>query len=92
MTPAGTSNELDVQNGWEENTHTPTGRYSFMKVTEQNISWEHCYDFAVERRRQVDTVMSQADILFRFAGRSFWIMGKHLAFRPYLPQVRASIT
>ena len=21
MTPAGTSNELDVQNGWEENTH-----------------------------------------------------------------------
>ena len=22
MTPAGTSNELDVQNGWEENTHT----------------------------------------------------------------------
>ena len=24
MTPAGTSNELDVQNGWEENTHTHT--------------------------------------------------------------------
>ena len=22
MTPAGTSNELDVQNEWEENTHT----------------------------------------------------------------------
>ena len=22
MTPAGTSNELDVRNGWEENTHT----------------------------------------------------------------------
>ena len=22
MTPAGTSNGLDVQNGWEENTHT----------------------------------------------------------------------
>ena len=22
MTPAGTSNKLDVQNGWEENTHT----------------------------------------------------------------------
>ena len=22
VTPAGTSNELDVQNGWEENTHT----------------------------------------------------------------------
>ena len=24
MTPAGTSNELDNQNGWEENTHTHT--------------------------------------------------------------------
>ena len=28
MTPAGTSNELDVQNGWEENTHTHT-QYRF---------------------------------------------------------------
>ena len=26
VTPAGTSNELDVQNGWEENTHTHTCR------------------------------------------------------------------
>ena len=25
MTPAGTSNELDVQNEWEENTHTQDG-------------------------------------------------------------------
>ena len=24
VTPAGTSNELDVQNKWEENTHTHT--------------------------------------------------------------------
>ena len=24
VTPAGTSNELDVQNEWEENTHTHT--------------------------------------------------------------------
>ena len=31
MTPAGTSNELDVQNGWEENTHTHcVGRYKFV--------------------------------------------------------------
>ena len=41
MTPAGTSNELDVQNGWEENTHTHTRRehkkpyiYSERKVFE----------------------------------------------------------
>ena len=27
VTPAGTSNELDVQNGWEENTHTHTVCY-----------------------------------------------------------------
>ena len=26
VTPAGTSNELDVQNEWEENTHTHTHR------------------------------------------------------------------
>ena len=26
MTPAGTSNELDVQNKWEENTHTHKAR------------------------------------------------------------------
>ena len=25
LTPAGTSNELDVQNEWDENTHTHTG-------------------------------------------------------------------
>ena len=25
MTPAGTSNELDVQNGWEDNTHIHNG-------------------------------------------------------------------
>ena len=25
VTPAGTSNELDVQNEWEENTHTHNG-------------------------------------------------------------------
>ena len=28
MTPAGTSNELDVQNEWEENTHTHTQEYN----------------------------------------------------------------
>ena len=27
VTPAGTSNELDVQNGWEENTHTVVEEY-----------------------------------------------------------------
>ena len=31
MTPAGTSNELDVQNEWEENTHTHRRR---------NITWQ----------------------------------------------------
>ena len=28
MTPAGTSNELDVQNGWEENTHIAVQQYN----------------------------------------------------------------
>ena len=32
MTPAGTSNELDVQNGWEENTHTHTAKRRFIHM------------------------------------------------------------
>ena len=32
MTPAGTSNELDVQNGWEENTHTHSSVLVFTYV------------------------------------------------------------
>ena len=34
MTPAGTSNELDVQNGWEENTQHRRSRKEF--------SWSRC--------------------------------------------------
>ena len=50
-----------------------------MNITEENISREHCHDFAVERRRKDDAVLSQVNTI-RFAGRSFWIMGKHFAF------------
>ena len=32
VTPAGTSNELDVQNGWEENTHTQFSLLVYMYV------------------------------------------------------------
>ena len=32
MTPAGTSNELDVQNGWEGNTHTHTQMYNIFTL------------------------------------------------------------
>ena len=32
MTPAGTSNELDVQNEWEENTHTHCTSYYVFAV------------------------------------------------------------
>ena len=35
VTPAGTSNELDVQNGWEENTHTHTHTH----IGGQSRSW-----------------------------------------------------
>ena len=38
MTPAGTSNELDVQNGWEENTHTNTHTLSKADEKSQDIS------------------------------------------------------
>ena len=33
MTPAGTSNELDVQNEWEENTHTHTCLFFYLVTT-----------------------------------------------------------
>ena len=32
VTPAGTSNELDVQNEWEENTHTHHGIYKEAEI------------------------------------------------------------
>ena len=35
VTPAGTSNELDVQNEWEENTHT-TGKNKMIWVKDWN--------------------------------------------------------
>ena len=38
MTPAGTSNELDVQNEWEEKTHTHTANYIF-NITRLKVSW-----------------------------------------------------
>ena len=44
MTPAGTSNELDVQNGWEENTHTHTRRKSARYARE--FSFARCQDKA----------------------------------------------
>ena len=31
VTPAGTSNELDVQNGWEENTWRPNSAFAFTR-------------------------------------------------------------
>ena len=39
MTPAGTSNELDVQNEWEENTHTNTHKHYTTTVA---VSREEC--------------------------------------------------
>ena len=37
MTPAGTSNELDLQNEWEKNTHT----HSRLKYTVYGIQYTH---------------------------------------------------
>ena len=38
MTPAGTSNELDVQNEWEENTNTHTFKLSQLFVEKNNVT------------------------------------------------------
>ena len=53
MTPAGTSNELDVQNEWEENTHTHTSgtllySSSIIRVYPQNPVFEIVDDKSVK--------------------------------------------
>ena len=42
-TPAGTSNELDVQNNWEENTHTRVGRpvLMFLRLPSPSALLQH---------------------------------------------------
>ncbi|CAM9200903.1 unnamed protein product, partial [Ascophyllum nodosum] len=37
VTPAGTSNELDVQNGWEENTHTISRSTPVAQLAPRNL-------------------------------------------------------
>ena len=53
MTPAGTSNELDVQNEWEENTHTHTRTStplysSINRLYAQNSVFEIVHDESVK--------------------------------------------
>ena len=49
MTPAGTSNELDVQNEWEENTRTRTR--VFRQHTSLLVIWKTCI-FQERRARE----------------------------------------
>ena len=53
MTPAGTSNELDVQNEWEENKHTHTLAAHFctssiIRLYPQNPVFEIVHDESVK--------------------------------------------
>ena len=48
MTPAGTSNELDVQNEWEENTHTHTYKKHDTKIL--LIDYYYCSSSAEHSR------------------------------------------
>ena len=41
VTPTGTSNELDVQNEWEENTHTHTLAFSVVRTCVYKFSGTH---------------------------------------------------
>ena len=43
VTPAGTSNELDVQNEWEENTHTHTHTHTKRKKNKYRGSFPATY-------------------------------------------------
>ena len=51
MTPAGTSNELDVQNGWEENTHTQHSRNTYLG--RDRFSAELRYDIVLDLIDQI---------------------------------------
>ena len=44
MTPAGTSNELDVQNEWEDNTHTHTRLELALQLTMVG-QYYYCYSY-----------------------------------------------
>ena len=63
MTPAGTSSELDVQNEWEENTHTHT---------QGQLSWVSRKYFRVMVGECRNDNGQLSDCLCVFSSHSFW--------------------
>ena len=53
VTPAGTSNELDVQNEWEENTHTHTH-------TMQGFSYSN--DYTPKNQEETKHIINRSDL------------------------------
>ena len=65
MTPAGTSNKLDVQNGWEENTqHNVYYYYHVLWCTTLSLVWCPCR-WASPRHCTVDPMLSASGNLFK---------------------------
>ena len=54
MTPAGTSNELDVQNEWEENTHTFVVFVAVRSVSKPPLEKKHNFFFYFSPRSRVE--------------------------------------
>ena len=81
MTPAGTSNELDVQNGWEENTHTQVcdvvAKIKFARYRPESF----LYMFRIARPVPVLN-MYDLETVLRYmvfpTALTFWLRTKHL--------------
>ena len=58
MTPPGTSNELDVENEWEENTHA-LSRY--IQTTKKKVNWVFTleeFDMGYPKRKEYAIIYS----------------------------------
>ena len=63
MTPAGTSNDLDVQNEWEENTHTHCSIYLVI----HNTDLHHSPPSLIHSFPSIRRLRRGGDIFFKFS-------------------------
>ena len=64
MTPAGTSNELDVQNGWEENTHTHTHNNALLLPPENNYPIKRDFFGSIRSGLKIGSVLREFCFIF----------------------------
>ena len=88
MTPAGTSNELDVQNKWEENTHTKHAKNPvFGIVHDESVKiYLHMYNWNVQQNPLClkSCVTNEFYISFRFSPTIFDLDANSVFLRAHL--------